>query len=377
MTIGIPPLWATNDNYSSGPDSGTPTKVDPSSDANGFIRGTIAAPQHINFLIGLLASGSRALLPGVALSMRSIATSITNTRALALASSASIANVIAFPLNEARSLRPAEGTTVILGDTGGSLFRGVAADNASLLGRIAGVSNASAPLHYSDDGGVTWTFVAAADCFGANPGLDIAHNNTLWMAICEASTNAIFSSPTAEASDWTSRSLGGTAGDAPKRLCSSRTTGRSLCLGNNAGVTAMFMAESANGITWSPVTLPGTADDVGGSLAWHPDGFFLWAQKVLAGGGMKLYRSSDVGSASWTLVFQSVRPMTEVSIDQITGAVYLAGGGRVGVSFDQGASFHRVRSDITSVAAVNGLVLGLDTTTDILYASSAQLVSHP
>lgn len=48
MTLSF--LWATNANYSSGPDTGTATKVNPASTANGFVAGTIAAPQHINFL---------------------------------------------------------------------------------------------------------------------------------------------------------------------------------------------------------------------------------------------------------------------------------------------------------------------------------------
>lgn len=48
MTLSF--SWATNTNYSTGPDNGTPTKIDPSSTANGFVNGTIAAAQHINFL---------------------------------------------------------------------------------------------------------------------------------------------------------------------------------------------------------------------------------------------------------------------------------------------------------------------------------------
>lgn len=48
MTLGL--SWATNTNYSTGPDVGTPTKVNPSSAANGFIKGVIAAPQHVNWL---------------------------------------------------------------------------------------------------------------------------------------------------------------------------------------------------------------------------------------------------------------------------------------------------------------------------------------
>lgn len=48
MTLSF--SWATNTNYSTGPDSGTPTKEDPASTANGFIKGTIISPKHINFM---------------------------------------------------------------------------------------------------------------------------------------------------------------------------------------------------------------------------------------------------------------------------------------------------------------------------------------
>lgn len=50
-TLRFPPNWASNANYSSGIDVGTPTKTDPGSYANGFVGGTAAAPQHVNFLL--------------------------------------------------------------------------------------------------------------------------------------------------------------------------------------------------------------------------------------------------------------------------------------------------------------------------------------
>lgn len=58
MTIQL--SWATNANYSAGPDNGTPTKVNPASTANGFISGVIAAPQHINYLFGTLLNAELA-----------------------------------------------------------------------------------------------------------------------------------------------------------------------------------------------------------------------------------------------------------------------------------------------------------------------------
>lgn len=57
--------WATNANYSTGPDVSTPTKVDPASTANGFIAGTIAAPQHINFLLDAIGDEIADAVDGV------------------------------------------------------------------------------------------------------------------------------------------------------------------------------------------------------------------------------------------------------------------------------------------------------------------------
>jgi hypothetical protein len=64
MTLFVP-QWATNLNYSAGPDAGTPTKVDPSSIPNGFVQGVIAAPQHVNFLIAGLSEEIVKAIDGV------------------------------------------------------------------------------------------------------------------------------------------------------------------------------------------------------------------------------------------------------------------------------------------------------------------------
>jgi hypothetical protein len=56
------PEWSTSLNYSAGPDTATPTKVDPASTANGFISGVIAAPQHVNFLLNEIKEHQRSLI---------------------------------------------------------------------------------------------------------------------------------------------------------------------------------------------------------------------------------------------------------------------------------------------------------------------------
>lgn len=55
----LPQPWATSELYGSGPDVGTPTRVDPASTANGFVRGTAAAAQHVNFNFHPLANTTR------------------------------------------------------------------------------------------------------------------------------------------------------------------------------------------------------------------------------------------------------------------------------------------------------------------------------
>jgi hypothetical protein len=63
MTLAL--NWATNANYSTGPDLGTPTKVNPGSSANGFISGVIAAPQHVNYIFDLVGDELAKAVDGV------------------------------------------------------------------------------------------------------------------------------------------------------------------------------------------------------------------------------------------------------------------------------------------------------------------------
>jgi hypothetical protein len=65
MTLNALPAWANNLNYSTGPDTGTPTKVDPASAANGFIKGVVAAPQHVNYLLHAIVSELVKAIDGV------------------------------------------------------------------------------------------------------------------------------------------------------------------------------------------------------------------------------------------------------------------------------------------------------------------------
>jgi hypothetical protein len=326
-------------------------------------------PADVGAALDGLATIVAPLNLSLAISMREIASPVTNGRALALGASTSPGFIRVFTDAPMYPLT-AEGTLEAAGPL--IFFKAVAQAGVDLAARIAGVRDSTSPLSYSDDAGASWTTVTAANSFGGNPGLDISHNNTQWLAICQTTTNAIFSSPTAAAASWTSRSLNGVAGDQPKRLCSSKTSGRSLCLGVNTGTSTTFMAQSADGIAWTQTALPagsttGSATSFG-SLTWDPRGYF-WLAAVRNTGGVRLYRSPDTGAVNWTFVYFSVVSSLEVAVDPMTGLVYLVGDGRLQVSDDLGVTFHALNSSIDSVVAVNGLLFGLNTTTQKLYQS--------
>ncbi len=69
----LPQPWATSTNYSTGPDTGTATKVDPSSSADGFVRGVAAAAQHVNFNLHPLAETTRRTFTTGTLALRLLA----------------------------------------------------------------------------------------------------------------------------------------------------------------------------------------------------------------------------------------------------------------------------------------------------------------
>lgn len=60
--------WASDANYASGPDVGTPTKVAPSAGEidSGFVRGTAAVAQHMNWILGTQIKSWLTYLAGLA-----------------------------------------------------------------------------------------------------------------------------------------------------------------------------------------------------------------------------------------------------------------------------------------------------------------------
>lgn len=192
MTIAFPasvPDWASNANYSAGPDTGTPTKVDPASTPNGFIKGVVAAPQHVNYQLNLLTTGYNQhvgaldrLLEVAALHPRALEYVSSDTGA---AMAATMVDGIGVPSAAIVAIK-VDATGVAQSydssdtDTGGvvasvtSLVR-EAATNGS---RIAAIGTGGNLNTYSDNGGGSWS-AGAAGIGGAVQYLAYAPSNAL------------------------------------------------------------------------------------------------------------------------------------------------------------------------------------------------------
>jgi hypothetical protein len=373
--------WATDENYSSGPDTGTPTKVDPSSYLNGFIKATAAAPQHMNYLLNRITTWLSFAGPGYLMTWRKTNLSgIVNARMLStydLSTNAADRTYMG-DTNAIQFVAPLTGLLSQSGTLASLRFKGVAR-NVITGGRIAGVFDSATPLAYSDNGGSTWTTVASANAFGGNNNAEDIGFGTIWGACVNGVTNAIYSSSTAASGSWTSRSLNGTAGDIPKRIVGSPVSGRAIVLGTNAANTAPFMAESANGTAWAAAAVPAGATSEVGDICYDPVRERFW---WLAGTptGFNLYYSSTSGSAAWTLAYSKVLGIDasrySVAVDPLFGLIYLASSvGFVAMSHDDAATFFSQSCTINSVACVAGCVLGYDENAGEVYIGPT-LKSH-
>lgn len=197
-TLRMPRRWASNTNYSTGPDSGTPTKVDPSSDANGFIKGVIAAPQHVNFLFN----------GGNAAAARSLTVAALHPRIL----SGLTLDVLggAAPVSQGRGKSIVLGTAhsggvPLINDSGYTLGGAIASITGSVnegarnptSGRIVLVGVGGNRTSYSDNAGVSWS--AGGDLGGTGTGLIFNPTYTRFVAL--RSGNISYST---DAASWSS-----------------------------------------------------------------------------------------------------------------------------------------------------------------------------
>lgn len=178
MSMPLPPAWASNTNYSAGPDTGTPTKVDPASQANGFVRGVNAAAQHVNYVLDPITREARRAFLLAACKLRRIVlegTAITDTAESMAAVQRSqdgpllaIKTAQAFGLGEAADRFNVQGVPASITSLITDAARLTSGANS---GRIVAIGTGGNRATRSDDDGVTW---AASNDVGAVPAYIIA-----------------------------------------------------------------------------------------------------------------------------------------------------------------------------------------------------------
>lgn len=299
IVMRVPQPFATNDNYSAGPDVGTPTKVDPSTPGNGFVAGTAIAPQHVNWALGGLAPPARRALGLAALRARLVNFTFSDT-----------ANALAAIHLENGGLSRGIGAlaiktdaTLLLNDSALPTSLGAIASITSLVtsaaqnasSRILAVGTGGNNNTYSDDYGATWS---AGGAIGFVP-QDVVWNATLGLFLCNSNSGSSVARSTNGASWATathSLSVSGQGGIAVL------SNGRTVICGNDGGSFPRFTV-SSNGSSWSDSG--GFPAD--GGIAFQNEGYIcgnggdvVWHVGVRGSPGSALRISTSADGVTWT-----------------------------------------------------------------------------
>jgi hypothetical protein len=241
----LPQPWATSDNYSTGPDVGTPTKVDPSSSADGFIRGTAAAAQHVNHNFHPLAETTRRVFTTTSLALRLLDDQQDDlTAGLGAAQVAVSVPVVLIKASTTGVLR-------VMGagaDAGGAIagFTDSVKQAARVGSTVVVVGSGGTENCRTSDNGVGWTAGGATGLL-TEP-VSVAGNGTQFCLVSSAGGSAHGTGAT-----WT----GGTIGDDVSDVVTgggitsvAGITGVFVAVGLEAGDPA-FARSTDNGVTWT------------------------------------------------------------------------------------------------------------------------------
>ncbi len=298
MTVLVQPRpWATNTNYSTGPDAGTPTKVDPASDANGFVAGVIAAPQHINYHFAQLALGLRhAMTRACVLRTTGIQTDDTNGL-MAVASQGKTLPVVVGVVNT--------NGTPLLQDGGVPFEAGaVASITAAVFGaaynpggpRLVLVGSGGNRCCYSDDAGTTWN--AGANLGGT--GRACIWNPTWLRFMALYADHARWSVDAA--GSWTDQTVTG-AGSSTTYGLAMLSNGDVVTPTSTAGPT---LAISQNGGTsWAATSGAPTFAGGVGAISVAGEGFgtiYCARAATVSGGSTGVVVASSTDGNTWTTV---------------------------------------------------------------------------
>lgn len=383
--IKLPPLFATNTNYSTGPDSGTPTKVDPATPGNGFVGGTAVVPQHVNFHLNGLASAARRPITVAALRLRLLdpnGASISDTSAALGVASTSTDAVL-----------------LVKGDTDG-VFRFVDTDLASQSAITVSaltsdvrkvIGNGSRHLAIGDGGsfnafttnsGNTWTG-------GGSTGLISALTDGVWDG-----TDFIVSTDSggsAHSTNGVAWALAGGGSDIQDIVSNGGghgmavlTPGTVFVCGSNSTPGVAFAKTVNHGVTWNVTggTIPSNTNYTDpGWLAGNGGGVLYWLGHSSGTTSSELNLFSSTDGATWTLRSTLTgltlgSPSPKLLMCQDTGLLVAAvaqafGGVAVFASTDLGLTWtERMQINVSNVNAL-GVARGrlFATIGDKLFAS--------
>lgn len=270
----LPQPWATSDNYSSGPDVASATKVDPASTANGFIRGTAAAAQHVNFLINPLAESVRRAFTSISLVPRELACDAQDdlTAGLAVSSASDSTATVLIKASTTGVARALAGGVC----DNGSMITGIVdsvKQAARITGTIVAIGTGGTESSKTTNTGLGWTAGGATGLL-TEP-VSIAADGTQFCLVTAAGGSAHGTGST-----WTVATIGSDVSDFVTGGGISSVagiTGR-LCAVGLLSSDPAFAISTDHGVTWSAAagSVPNsashsdagwiTADPVGGAF---------------------------------------------------------------------------------------------------------------
>lgn len=323
-----PEIWASSELYVSGPDAGTPCKIDPASNLNGFIAGTGAAAQAMNFLLNQVTRQARASAEAGAL----YNWSLLHTADPPPSGTVGIGVVFDTALKRSLIVKGgSDGSHIVRDDTRAALsasstgtvtaVKDAAFDPAA--GRVVIVSTAGGFIARSSDFGSTWSDASS----GA-----VARDHVVWDATnslflaTNSNSSSLRSSPDGDA--WTSRALtglssgGGLATNSLGRTLVPRGTGGSIGFDVSTNGTSFSNLGSTPNLTG--------IDTAAGSIAALGEKFFFCA-RYSSGAVLKIHMFAPTGFlwselASITLPEAATSNNVRMLADSYSGALYAVAG---------------------------------------------------
>lgn len=313
MTTTLPRIWASDVNYSSGPDDTTATKVDPGAglSAQGFLPEAGVAAQHLNYLLNAYTLQARRSFAINALRLRELRTEGTPTTADTAESMAAVSgrfsNLALMAIKADQAILVSDCDRIETGGAMASITDNVvgAARNGAGNSRVivVGDDGGSARAAFTTNEGGSWSATGATGLLLPPVPGGIVWNGTRFILLTAA--DAIHST---DGAAWTLS----TGGQRPSNVfpngangLAALASGKVIALGAVvAAADVKFAKSDDNGTTWqitsgtvpTPTSYaePGSIAGNGGTKVYHCGRL----------GGVPVVSSSTDGN-TWSVIYTS------------------------------------------------------------------------